>query len=151
MTDLAGLSPSALPSSSSPARARRGLSRPAILAGALATAAFAGAAVGHAHAADTSGFEGPLVLLLRFMAICKAAGVLGAAALVAWRLGRPLASAAFAGYVAALGLMAAAPGLIWSLGLIAPGALVFHVGLLGFLVLAARDDGVASAFRRRRA
>ena len=84
------------------------------------------------------------------MAACKAAGVVGAAALLAWRLGRPLGTGAFVGYVAALGLMAAAPGMIWSLGLIAPGALVFHAGLLTFLVLAARDDGV-TALRRGRA
>ncbi len=144
MTDLV-----ALPSST--AHARRRPSRAAILAGALVAAFVAGAVVGRAHAVDTSGFEGPLVLLLRFMAACKAAGVIGAAALVAWRLGRPLSTAAFAGYGVALVLMAAAPGLIWSLGLIAPGALVFHAGLLTFLVLAARDDGVAAAFRRRRA
>ena len=142
MTDLA-----ALPSSA--ARAGRRPGRSAILAGMLVVAAFAGVALGRAHAADASGFEGTLVLLLRFMAICKAAGVLGAAALVVWRLGRPLGATAFAGYVVALALMAAAPGLIWGLGLIAPGALVFHAGLLTFLVLAARDDGVATAFRRR--
>ena len=149
MTDLA-----ALPSSSA-ARAGRRLGRHhgriAILAGALVVAAFAGAALGRTHAADTAGFEGALVLLLRFMALCKAAGVLGAAALVAWRLGRPLGTPAFALYVAALALMAAAPGLIWFLGLIAPGALVFHAGLLAFLLLAARDDGVATASSRHRA
>ena len=144
MTDLA-----ALPSSA--AQVGRRLGRSAILAGTLVVAAFAGVALGGAHAADASGFEGTLVLLLRFMAICKAAGVLGAASLVVWRLGRPLGSAAFAGYVVALALMAAAPGMIWGLGLIAPGALVFHAGLLTFLVLAARDDGVATAFCRRRA
>lgn len=142
MTDLA------LPTSSA-ARARRRPSRTALVGGTLASAFVAGAVLGRAHAADPAAYENSLVLLLRFMAACKAAGVIGAAALVVWRLGRPLGSAAFAGYVVALGLMATAPGLIWSLGLIAPGALLFHAGLLTFLVLAARDDGVASAFRRR--
>ena len=142
MTDLV-----ALPSSV--AHVRRRPSRTAILAGTLVAAFVAGAVLGRAHAADASGFEAPLVLLLRFMAACKATGVIGAAALVVWRLGRPLSTAAFAGYGGALALMAAAPGLIWSLGLIAPGALLFHAGLLTFLVLVARDDGVAAAFRRR--
>ncbi len=144
MTDLA-----ALPSSA--ARAGRRPGHTVILASTLVAAAFAGAALGRTHATDASGFEASLVMLLRFMAVCKAAGVLGAAALVVWRLGRPLGATAFAGYVVTLALMAAAPGMIWSLSLIAPGALVFHAGLLTFLVLAARDDGVATAFRRRRA
>ena len=142
MTDLA-----ALPSFAAGAGRRPG--RVAVLAGTLVVAAFAGVALGRAYAADTSGFEGTLMLLLRFMAICKAASVLGAAALVVWRLGRPLGAAAFAGYVVALALMGASPGFIWSLGLIAPGALVFHAGLVTFLVLAARDDGVTAAFHRR--
>ena len=143
MTDLAALPSSAV-------RARRNPSRAAILAATLATAFVAGAALGHAHAADAAGFEGALVMLLRFMAVCKAAGVVGATALVFWRLGRPLGTAAFAGCVVALALMAVAPGLIWSLGLIAPGAVMFHAGFLTLLVLAARDDGVAIASKRRR-
>ena len=144
MTDLVAQPSSAIRASRRPGRA-------AILAGTLVAAFLAGAALGRAHAADASTFEGTLVMLLRFMAVCKAAGVLGAAALVAWRLGRPLGTPVFAGYLAALAAMAVAPGLIWSLGLIAPGALLFHAGLLTFLVLAARDDGVAAAFGRRRA
>ncbi len=149
MTDLAA-QPSSVALPSSAAVGRRRPSRAAIVAGTVMVAFLAGAALGRAHAADASGFESALVLLLRFMAACKAAGVVGAAALLAWRLGRPLGTGAFVGYVAALGLMAAAPGMIWSLGLIAPGALVFHAGLLTFLVLAARDDGV-TALRRGRA
>ena len=144
MTDLV-----ALPSAA--ARARRRPGRAAILASTLVAAFVTGTVLGRAHAADVSGFEGTLVVLLRFMAICKMAGVLGAASLVAWRLGRSLSTAAFAGYVAALALMAAAPGLIWSLGLIAPGALLFHAGFLAFLMLAASDDSVAAAFGRHRA
>lgn len=143
MTDFAALPASA-------ARVPRRPSRAAIVAGAGVVAFLAGAALGRAHAADASGFESTLVLLLRFMAACKAAGVVGAAALLAWRLRQPLGTVAFVGYVTALALMAAAPGMIWSLGLIAPGALVFHAGLLTFLVLAARDDGV-TVLRRGRA
>lgn len=36
----------------------------------------------------------------------------------------------------------AATGLIWSLGTIVIGAVMFHVGVLAFLVLAWRDDAV---------
>ena len=144
MTDLVAQPSSAVGAGRRPGRA-------AILAGVLVAAFAAGAALGHGHAADVSTFEGTLVVLLRFMAACKAAGVLGAAALVVWRLGRPLAAPVFAGYAVAIATMAVAPGLIWSLGLIAPGALLFHAGLLVFLVLAACDDHIAVAFGRRRA
>ena len=136
----------ALPSSSSPASRRSG--RTSWLGVTLAIAAFAGVAFGRARAGDAAAFESALVVLLRFMAACKAAVALGAAALLVWRVRRPLAMPFFACYLAATALMALAPGLIWSLGPIAPGALVFHAGLLAFLVLAARDDGLEP--RRRR-
>ena len=136
----------ALHSSSSLASRRSG--RTSWLGVTLAIAAFAGVAFGRARAGDAAAFESALVVLLRFMAACKAACVIGAAALLAWRLRRPLTFSRFACYLAATALMALAPGLIWSLGPIAPGALVFHAGLLAFRVLAARDGGLAA--RRRR-
>lgn len=122
----------------------------AIVVGIVLFAATAGFASGRAHAADLAGFESALVVLLRFMAACKAAAALGAAALLVWRSRRPIGDMAFATYGGGLALMAAAPGMIWSLGLIAPGALLFHAGLLVFAVTAARDDAVASPFPRRR-
>ena len=85
--------------------------------------------------------EWQLVFLLRFMALMKGAMVLGALGLTRWRLRRPASDRLAIGYAAALAAMAMAPGLIWSLAAIAPGAACFHAGLLLFLLLAWRDDG----------
>jgi hypothetical protein len=93
--------------------------------------------------------EWQLALLLRFMAVLKAAMVLGAVGLTHWRLRQPIGDALFAGYVTCLSLMLVAPGLIWSLQHIALGAALFHAGLLGFLLLAWRDDATGKLLSRR--
>ena len=80
-----------------------------------------------------------LTLLLRFMALMKAAIVLAAAGLVAWRFGSELPSRLAAGYIAAVGLMALSPGLIWSQSSLTLASAFFHSGLLFGLALAARD------------
>lgn len=100
-----------------------------------------GLLAGHAMGGNAGAFESTLLLLLRFMAAMKFLAVLGAAGAVHWRLMAPIEGRLGAAYGAALLVMAVAPGLIWSLGGIALGALLFHVGLLTFLYLAWKDDG----------
>ena len=108
----------------------------------------AGLLLGRAMGGDADLFEFKLLLLLRFMAAMKFAGVLAAAGVTHWRLTQPIAPRLALAYMAALVPMAAAPGLIWSLGGIALGALMFHAGLIGFLVLAWEDDGARLPARR---
>ena len=90
-----------------------------------------------------------LATLLRFMAVVKAAMALGAAALIAWRLGWPVRPATGLGYVAGVSSMAAGAGLIWQLGHVGTGALLVHGGLLALAGLAWLDragwDQAASA------
>lgn len=124
------------------------LPRTALLYAAVGGAGLAGVVVGRWLEAGTGDMEWQLVLLLRFMAVVKGAMALGALALVQWRLRRPASAPLALGYAAALMPMALAPGLIWSLAAIAPGAACFHAGFLLFLVLAWRDDAVSLPARR---
>jgi hypothetical protein len=83
--------------------------------------------------------DAALVPLLRFMAVLKAGMAIGAAALVQWRLQGEAGAALKWSLLGATALMMAAPGLIWELNHIILGAVVFHTGLVMFLVAAARD------------
>ncbi len=64
---------------------------------------------------------------------------LGAAALVAWRLGWPVRPATALGYVTATSSMAAGAGLIWQLGHVGAGAVLVHGGLVALIGLAWLD------------
>lgn len=101
-----------------------------------------GVLAGRAMGGDAAAYESHLLLLLRFMAAMKLGGVLLAAGLLHWRLIRPIAPRLAAAYAGSLVAMAAATGLIWSLGSIVLGAILFHAGLIAYLVLAWRDDAV---------
>ena len=109
---------------------------------ALVAATAAGLLLGQAGATDSGAFEPRLLLLLRFMAALKFAGVVAAALLVHWRLTRPASPRLALAYVATVAAMALAPGLIWSLSHVGLAAALFHAGLLGFLVLAWKDKDV---------
>jgi hypothetical protein len=87
--------------------------------------------------------EPDLIRLLRGMVLIKGTIVLAAAALVWWRLGRPLAPDLAARYVAALCVSADAVAWLWGLHLIPLGSGVFYLGLLG-LYLAGRRDPLLS-------
>jgi hypothetical protein len=80
-----------------------------------------------------------LVPLLRFMAVLKAGMAIGAAALAQWRLQSPTGVPLKLALLGSTALMISAPGLIWGLNHLVVGAVVFHAGLLIFLVAAARD------------
>ncbi len=90
-----------------------------------------------------------LATLLRFMAVVKGAMALGAAALVAWRLGWPVRPAAGLAYIVGVSSMAAGAGLIWQLGHIGTGALLVHGSLVALVGIAWLDragwDQAASA------
>ncbi len=107
---------------------------------AVGGAAAAGLVLGRWSGASTLRWDPHLVVLLRFMAAVKLAGVLGASALSLWRARTPLSAGTAFAMVAALASMALAPGLIWSLAHVGLAAALFHGGLLAFLVMAWRDD-----------
>ena len=77
------------------------------------------------------------------MAIVKAALAAGAVALVWWRSAYPASRRAMLAYVAACLLMAAAPGLIWSMAHVILGAVLFHAGL-ALLLLVCWTDGAST-------
>ena len=128
----------ARPSQSWPLSAQSLTVRRAILASVVILAATTGVIAGHLSAPDATA-DADLTLLLRFMALMKAAIVLAAAGLVAWRFGSELPSRLAVGYIAAVGLMALSPGLIWSQSSLTLASAFFHSGLLFGLALAARD------------
>jgi hypothetical protein len=148
MTDVPALFPQIARRSRAP---RLGGLYGVLLYGVVGAALVAGFAGGHALRVPTDDVDPQLAVLLRFMALMKLAGGLGAAALVHWRLTRAVSPGVAGLYIGAVGSMTIAPGLIWSLTDIAVAALIFHAGLLVFLVTAWRDDGVpATALRRSR-
>ena len=111
------------------------------LAVAVALAIVVAFVAGH-EAASTRAVEiaGPeLTRLLRFMAVLKGVCAAGAVSLVWWRSGYPATLPAATSYVAACLLMAAAPGLIWSMSHVALGAVLFHAGLALLLVVCWTD------------
>jgi hypothetical protein len=80
-----------------------------------------------------------LALLLRGMALIKAALVAAGLAVLWWRFGWPLSSGLAAGYLAGAWLAAGTAMMIWQLTCIAHAAVLFHVGEVALLVLAWRD------------
>ena len=103
---------------------------------------------------DDGGAGADLLVLMRFMAVVKAAMALGAVALVWWRTGAPLGPGTAAAYVAAAAVMAVGPGLIWDMRHIALGAAAVHGGLSALLVVGWMDragwNGVLGAAVARR-
>jgi hypothetical protein len=88
--------------------------------------------------------EPDLMRLLRGMVLIKGLIALGAAALVWWRLGRPVEQGLATRYTAALSLSAGALAWLWGLHLVLLGSLFFYAGLIG-LVLTGRRDPLLSA------
>jgi hypothetical protein len=106
----------------------------------LAIAASAGVVLALTLAlAPPSQREPDLVRLLRGMVLIKGSIGLAAAALVWWRLGRPIAAGLAARYLAALCVSMGAVGWLWGLHWILPGSALFYLGLLGVYLTARRD------------
>lgn len=80
-----------------------------------------------------------LARLIRFMAVVKAAFVVLAAGLAAWRFAWVIATQMAVSYLVGTWMMAAATGLIWQLSAIPLAAVLFHAGGLALLVTAFLD------------
>lgn len=87
----------------------------------------------------SSAVEPELILLLRGMALIKAAIALAALALSLWRLGRPVSGRVALGYFSGVWSLAGATVLIWQLSFIPAAAIIFHAGMFGLLALAWRE------------
>lgn len=85
-----------------------------------------------------------LIMLLRFMAVVKAALALAALGVSAWRLGHPASPALTLGYSLAPALMCAAPIVIWQMAHVAAGAALFHGGFVVLLLALYADRGQAT-------
>lgn len=103
----------------------------------LAVAVIGAAALG--LMAGGAAVDPELAMLLRFMAVVKAAMAMAAAMLVAWRLGQPVRPAVAVGYIVAVSSMAAGTGLIWQLQHVAMGAVMVHGGLVTLAALGWMD------------
>ncbi len=119
-----------------PAVAAGTRARLALFAG-CASAALAGLALGDPTARLAADPE--VAFLLRGMAGIKAVLLLGALALLAWRLGKPVSARVAAIYVGGSCCMAFATALIWQLTALPLAALAFHAAEITLLVTAWRD------------
>jgi hypothetical protein len=119
-----------------PARARTLLVAGCVLAALLG--------LGVARLAAPREIDADLVVLLRAMAVIKAALVAAAIGAVSWRLGLPTTPRVAFVYGASVALMSFATALIWMTAFIGLAALAFHAGLFAALFAAWRDDRVTS-------
>lgn len=85
-----------------------------------------------------------LILLLRFMAVVKAALALAALGVSLWRLGHPASPVPALGYSFAPALMCAAPIVIWQMAHVAAGAALFQAGFAMLLLALYADRGQAT-------
>jgi hypothetical protein len=86
-----------------------------------------------------------LAILLRGMALIKAALVAAGLAILWWRFRWPVSTGVAAGYLMGACLVTGATMMIWQLTYIAASAAAFHIGELTLLVLAWRDHRKAPA------
>jgi hypothetical protein len=100
---------------------------------AAAAALYAGQ--GGAQSADPD-----LAKLLKGMAIIKTAILLAVGAAIWWRLGSGIRSGFAAGYIIFGAIGVAGAALVWNMAGLGLAPFLFDGGLLGFLMLALRDD-----------
>ena len=109
----------------------------------LAIAAGALTGLGLTLLAPDTQREPELARLLHGMVLIKALIGLAVAALVWWRMGRPLSGTLAMRYGVSLAVTFAAAGWLWGLTLVPLGSLVFYGGL-GAVALSARRDPLLS-------
>lgn len=124
-----------------PRFASTGRSRSAILILAAVVAAGAGLAV--ATLAPARVADPDLVVLMRAMAAIKAALVVVALGVVAWRFRMPTTPRIALAYGASVAAMSFATALIWMSAFIGLAALTFHAALFAALYSAWRDERVS--------
>jgi hypothetical protein len=120
----------------------------ALLATGCAVAALAGYALGDPNSLIAADAE--LAVLLRGMALIKAALVVAALAILWWRFRWPVPTGLAAGYLGGAWLITGATIMIWQLSAIAAAAVTFHAAEITLLVLAWRDRREAVRFPRAR-
>ena len=81
-----------------------------------------------------------LAKLLKGMAIIKTLILLAVGALIWWRLGSPIRPTFSAGYIIFGAIGVAGAALVWNMTGLGLAPFLFDGGLLGFLILALRDD-----------
>ncbi len=115
---------------------RQPMYRLALVVGMLA---IAGAVAVTTNAPPVASADASFVRMMRVMAMIKALLVVAAAAVLWWRLARPVTAFFAAGYLLGAWFMVAATVLIWQLSSIGAAAVLFHTGELSLLLLAWRD------------
>ncbi len=102
------------------------------------------AAAGVTFFASTSGsvpnIDPDLAKLVKAMAIIKSVILLSAGAAIWWRLGSAINPALAAGYILLATACTGGAALVWNMTGLAVAPFLFDGGLLGFLILALRDD-----------
>ena len=138
-------------SAASPDRAVR-MSQPSVLqaillGGCVIGIAAASLAIPAADAARSA--DADLATLLRGMAVIKALLVAPMVALLLWRFRSPVSKPVATIYLLSLWTLAPAVVLIWKLEHVIAAAVLFHLALFAFLIVALRDDGLLPARLRR--
>ncbi len=108
----------------------------------LGACALAAAAAAYFAGTDSVQSADPdLARLLKGMAIIKTVILLAVGAAIWWRLGSPIRPAFAAGYITFGATGVAGAALVWNMAGLGLAPFLFDGGLLGFLILALRDDG----------
>ncbi len=107
----------------------------------LASCFLAAACVTFFSAASSAPSIDPdLAKLVKGMAVIKSVIVLAAGVLIWWRLGSAIRPALAAGYILLAAACTGGAALVWNMTGLAVAPFLFDGGLLGFLILALRDD-----------
>lgn len=106
----------------------------------VAVCAFAAAAASYFASGSVQSADPDLARLLKGMAIIKTVILLAVGAAIWWRLGTPLRPGLAAGYMLFGAIGVAGAALVWNMAGLGLAPFLFDGGLLGFLILALRDD-----------
>ena len=106
----------------------------------LAVCAVAAAAATYFAGGSVQSADPDLAKLLKGMAIIKTVILLAAGATIWWRLGFSIRPGFAAGYMLFGAMGVAGAALVWNMAGLGLAPFLFDGGLLGFLILALRDD-----------
>ncbi len=106
----------------------------------VAVCASAAAAAIYFAGGSAQNADPDLAKLLKGMAIIKTGILLAVSAAIWWRLGFPIRLGFAAGYMLFGAIGVAGAALVWNMAGLALAPFLFDGGLLGFLILALRDD-----------